>query len=86
MPLSERLHLGEQLEGVDRYLYAAADNYLPVMPPDVCASRSGFGAAGATSAPLQMPLHRPPMLSELPGGSGTRLHVRVSDVPGMIDY
>lgn len=76
LPLSERLHLVEQLEEVDRYLYAAANNYLPVMPPDVCAGRSGFGAAGATSAPLQMSLARPPPLSDLPG-SKTRLQVGI---------
>ena len=60
---SELQHLRAQLEEVDRYLGAAADNFIPVLPQD--SGSTGFGAAGATSAPHLVPLPRPPPLSDL---------------------
>lgn len=72
----ELQHLQEQLEQVHQYLGAAADNYWPVLPPGT----TGFGAAGATSAPLRLPLPDAPGMASLVSAPLCRCNVTLQAI------
>lgn len=72
----ELQHLQEQLEQVHQYLGAAADNYWPVLPPGM----TGFGAAGATSAPLRLPLPDAPSMASLVSAPLCRCNVTLQAI------